>query len=155
MPPHPRFKLGTGICNSMQPFSQKEVKALFTNTLYGVNCIFLTLQVHKANPIRKYQSVEIKSSDQPLTVPVSPKFSTRFHCWAQLGPADATWQLELLWASTQEPLSLMLGVGSSPLQTLTAWAKQNLHDWQLWVLVKNCFLTFLRLLMRLSAYVSW
>ncbi|KAK2507339.1 hypothetical protein MC885_004592 [Smutsia gigantea] len=35
---------------------------------------------HKANPIRKYQSVEVKSSDQPLTVPVSPKFSTRFHC---------------------------------------------------------------------------
>ncbi|KAM8775985.1 targeting protein for Xklp2 isoform 1-T3 [Rhynchonycteris naso] len=36
--------------------------------------------VHKANPIRKYPGVEIKSSDQPLTVPVSPKFSTRFHC---------------------------------------------------------------------------
>ncbi|XP_069863113.1 targeting protein for Xklp2 isoform X1 [Dipodomys merriami] len=36
--------------------------------------------VHKANPIRKYQAVEVKSSDQPLTVPVSPKFSTRFHC---------------------------------------------------------------------------
>ncbi|XP_006860835.1 PREDICTED: targeting protein for Xklp2 [Chrysochloris asiatica] len=36
--------------------------------------------VHKANPIRKYQTVEVKSSDQPLTVPVSPKFSTRFHC---------------------------------------------------------------------------
>lgn len=36
--------------------------------------------VHKANPIRKYQGVDIKSSDQPLTVPVSPKFSTRFHC---------------------------------------------------------------------------
>ncbi|XP_055963869.1 targeting protein for Xklp2-like [Sorex fumeus] len=36
--------------------------------------------VHKANPIRKYQGVEIKSSDQPLTVPVSPKFSTRFQC---------------------------------------------------------------------------
>ncbi|XP_037353228.1 targeting protein for Xklp2 isoform X2 [Talpa occidentalis] len=36
--------------------------------------------VHKAQPIRKYQSVELKSSDQPLTVPVSPKFSTRFHC---------------------------------------------------------------------------
>uniref|UniRef100_A0A2R9ADI4 TPX2 microtubule nucleation factor n=1 Tax=Pan paniscus TaxID=9597 RepID=A0A2R9ADI4_PANPA len=36
--------------------------------------------VHKANPIRKYQGLEIKSSDQPLTVPVSPKFSTRFHC---------------------------------------------------------------------------
>ncbi|XP_037667879.1 targeting protein for Xklp2 isoform X2 [Choloepus didactylus] len=35
--------------------------------------------VHKANPIRKYQGVEVKSSDQPLTVPVSPKFSTRFH----------------------------------------------------------------------------
>ncbi|XP_042639550.1 targeting protein for Xklp2 [Orycteropus afer afer] len=36
--------------------------------------------VHKANPIRKYHTVEVKSSDQPLTVPVSPKFSTRFHC---------------------------------------------------------------------------
>ncbi|XP_010589897.1 targeting protein for Xklp2 [Loxodonta africana] len=36
--------------------------------------------VHKANPIRKYQAVEVKSSDQPLTVPMSPKFSTRFHC---------------------------------------------------------------------------
>ncbi|KAM9589770.1 targeting protein for Xklp2 isoform 1-T5 [Trichechus inunguis] len=36
--------------------------------------------VHKANPVRKYQAVEVKSSDQPLTVPVSPKFSTRFHC---------------------------------------------------------------------------
>lgn len=36
--------------------------------------------VHKANPIRKYQGVEIKSSDKPLTVPVSPKFSTRFQC---------------------------------------------------------------------------
>lgn len=36
--------------------------------------------VHKANPIRKYQGVELKSSDKPLTVPVSPKFSTRFHC---------------------------------------------------------------------------
>ncbi|XP_023076154.1 targeting protein for Xklp2 isoform X1 [Piliocolobus tephrosceles] len=36
--------------------------------------------VHKANPIRKYQGLEIKSSDQPLTVPVSPNFSTRFHC---------------------------------------------------------------------------
>ncbi|XP_053527278.1 targeting protein for Xklp2 isoform X3 [Artibeus jamaicensis] len=36
--------------------------------------------VHKANPIRKYPSVEIKSSERPLTVPVSPKFSTRFHC---------------------------------------------------------------------------
>lgn len=36
--------------------------------------------VHKANPIRKYSAVEVKSSDQPLTVPVSPNFSTRFHC---------------------------------------------------------------------------
>ncbi|XP_036899710.1 targeting protein for Xklp2 isoform X3 [Sturnira hondurensis] len=36
--------------------------------------------VHKANPIRKYPSVEIKSSERPLTVPVSPNFSTRFHC---------------------------------------------------------------------------
>lgn len=34
--------------------------------------------VHKANPIRKYSAVEVKSSDLPLTVPVSPKFSTRF-----------------------------------------------------------------------------
>ncbi|XP_028354516.1 targeting protein for Xklp2 isoform X3 [Physeter macrocephalus] len=36
--------------------------------------------VHKANPVRRYQGVEVKSSDQPLTVPVSPKFSSRFHC---------------------------------------------------------------------------
>lgn len=36
--------------------------------------------VHKANPIRKYQVVEVKPSDLPLTVPVSPKFSTRFQC---------------------------------------------------------------------------
>ncbi|KAM5304228.1 targeting protein for Xklp2 isoform 3-T4 [Glossophaga mutica] len=36
--------------------------------------------VHKANPIRKYPGVEVKSSERPLTVPVSPKFSTRFHC---------------------------------------------------------------------------
>nr|XP_060627840.1 targeting protein for Xklp2 isoform X2 [Anolis sagrei ordinatus] len=35
--------------------------------------------VHKANPIRKYQTVEVKGSDQPLTVPKSPKFSDRFH----------------------------------------------------------------------------
>lgn len=34
--------------------------------------------VHKANPIRKYAAVEVKSSELPLTVPVSPKFSTRF-----------------------------------------------------------------------------
>uniref|UniRef100_A0A6J0US33 Targeting protein for Xklp2 isoform X1 n=1 Tax=Pogona vitticeps TaxID=103695 RepID=A0A6J0US33_9SAUR len=34
--------------------------------------------VHKANPIRKYQSVEVKASDQPLTVPRSPNFSDRF-----------------------------------------------------------------------------
>ncbi|KAL1769931.1 targeting protein for Xklp2 isoform X1 [Sigmodon hispidus] len=34
--------------------------------------------VHKANPIRKYSAVEVKSSEVPLTVPVSPKFSTRF-----------------------------------------------------------------------------
>ncbi|XP_007474525.1 targeting protein for Xklp2 isoform X2 [Monodelphis domestica] len=36
--------------------------------------------VHKANPIRKYQSVEVKPSEQPLTLPISPKFSTRFQC---------------------------------------------------------------------------
>ncbi|XP_074067941.1 targeting protein for Xklp2 isoform X2 [Macrotis lagotis] len=36
--------------------------------------------VHKANPIRKYQGVEVKPSEQPLTLPVSPKFSTRFQC---------------------------------------------------------------------------
>ncbi|XP_036608312.1 targeting protein for Xklp2 isoform X2 [Trichosurus vulpecula] len=36
--------------------------------------------VHKANPIRRYQGVEVKPSDQPLTLPVSPKFSTRFQC---------------------------------------------------------------------------
>ncbi|NXD41064.1 TPX2B protein, partial [Copsychus sechellarum] len=36
--------------------------------------------VHKANPIRRYRSVEVKSSDRPLTTPVSPKFSDRFRC---------------------------------------------------------------------------
>ncbi|XP_072487734.1 targeting protein for Xklp2 isoform X2 [Notamacropus eugenii] len=36
--------------------------------------------VHKANPIRRYQGVEVKPSEQPLTLPVSPKFSTRFQC---------------------------------------------------------------------------
>uniref|UniRef100_A0A670ICK0 TPX2 microtubule nucleation factor n=1 Tax=Podarcis muralis TaxID=64176 RepID=A0A670ICK0_PODMU len=34
--------------------------------------------VHKANPIHRYQPVEIKASDQPLTVPHSPNFSKRF-----------------------------------------------------------------------------
>ncbi|NXA03585.1 TPX2 protein, partial [Sapayoa aenigma] len=33
--------------------------------------------VHKANPIRKYRSVEVKPSDQPLTVPKSPNFRLR------------------------------------------------------------------------------
>ncbi|NXE67562.1 TPX2B protein, partial [Calcarius ornatus] len=36
--------------------------------------------VHKANPIRKYRSLEVKSSHQPLTVPKSPNFSDRFRC---------------------------------------------------------------------------
>ncbi|NXS80416.1 TPX2B protein, partial [Erpornis zantholeuca] len=36
--------------------------------------------VHKANPIRKYRSLEMKSTDQPLTVPKSPNFSDRFRC---------------------------------------------------------------------------
>ncbi|NWI89659.1 TPX2 protein, partial [Pitta sordida] len=36
--------------------------------------------VHKANPVRKYRSVEVKPSDQPLTLPKSPKFSDRFRC---------------------------------------------------------------------------
>ncbi|XP_026580943.1 targeting protein for Xklp2-like, partial [Pseudonaja textilis] len=36
--------------------------------------------VHKANPIRKYANVEIKPSDQPMTVPQSPNFSDRFQC---------------------------------------------------------------------------
>ncbi|XP_038606251.1 targeting protein for Xklp2 isoform X2 [Tachyglossus aculeatus] len=36
--------------------------------------------VHKANPIRKYRSVDVKPSDQPLTTPVSPNFSDRFKC---------------------------------------------------------------------------
>ncbi|XP_058034462.1 targeting protein for Xklp2 isoform X2 [Ahaetulla prasina] len=35
--------------------------------------------VHKANPIRKYSSVEVKPSDHPLTVPRSPNFSDRFN----------------------------------------------------------------------------
>ncbi|NXI40518.1 TPX2 protein, partial [Galbula dea] len=36
--------------------------------------------VHKANPIRKYRSIEVKPSDQPLTLPKSPNFSDRFRC---------------------------------------------------------------------------
>ncbi|XP_038014543.1 targeting protein for Xklp2 isoform X1 [Motacilla alba alba] len=36
--------------------------------------------VHKANPIRKYRSLEVKTSHQPLTVPKSPNFSDRFRC---------------------------------------------------------------------------
>ncbi|NXE83818.1 TPX2 protein, partial [Cochlearius cochlearius] len=36
--------------------------------------------VHKANPIRRYRSVEVKPSDQPLTMPRSPNFSDRFRC---------------------------------------------------------------------------
>ncbi|XP_041252069.1 targeting protein for Xklp2 isoform X3 [Onychostruthus taczanowskii] len=36
--------------------------------------------VHKANPIRKYRSLEVQSSHQPLTVPKSPNFSDRFRC---------------------------------------------------------------------------
>ncbi|NXM69642.1 TPX2 protein, partial [Serilophus lunatus] len=36
--------------------------------------------VHKANPIRKYRSIEVKPSDQPLTMPKSPNFSDRFRC---------------------------------------------------------------------------
>ncbi|XP_075032659.1 targeting protein for Xklp2 isoform X2 [Mixophyes fleayi] len=34
--------------------------------------------VHKAHPIRKFKQVVVKSSDAPLTVPKSPKFSDRF-----------------------------------------------------------------------------
>ncbi|KAL1784783.1 targeting protein for Xklp2 isoform X1 [Sigmodon hispidus] len=34
--------------------------------------------VHQVNPICKYSAVEVKSSEVPLTVSVSPKFSTRF-----------------------------------------------------------------------------
>nr|XP_047906553.1 targeting protein for Xklp2 isoform X4 [Anser cygnoides] len=36
--------------------------------------------VHKANPIRRYRNVEVKASDQPLTMPKSPNFSDRFRC---------------------------------------------------------------------------
>ncbi|NWW93205.1 TPX2B protein, partial [Rhynochetos jubatus] len=36
--------------------------------------------VHRAKPIRKYRSVEVKPSDQPLTMPRSPNFSDRFRC---------------------------------------------------------------------------
>ncbi|XP_044311706.1 targeting protein for Xklp2 isoform X2 [Varanus komodoensis] len=34
--------------------------------------------VHKAKPIRRYQNVEVKPSEKPLTVPKSPNFSDRF-----------------------------------------------------------------------------
>ncbi|NWU77752.1 TPX2B protein, partial [Onychorhynchus coronatus] len=36
--------------------------------------------VHKANPIRKYRGIEVKPSDQLLTLPKSPNFSDRFRC---------------------------------------------------------------------------
>ncbi|NWI19999.1 TPX2B protein, partial [Crypturellus soui] len=36
--------------------------------------------VHKANPIRKYRNVEVKPSEQTLTMPKSPNFSDRFRC---------------------------------------------------------------------------
>ncbi|XP_064023779.1 targeting protein for Xklp2 isoform X3 [Pogoniulus pusillus] len=36
--------------------------------------------VHKANPVRRYQSLEVKPSEQPLTMPKSPNFSDRFCC---------------------------------------------------------------------------
>ena len=32
--------------------------------------------VHKANPIRRFEDVEITPSDRPLTIPESPKFET-------------------------------------------------------------------------------
>ncbi|XP_019746759.1 targeting protein for Xklp2 isoform X2 [Hippocampus comes] len=35
-------------------------------------------QVHKAQPIRHYRSVEVKKSDVPLTIPQSPNLSDRF-----------------------------------------------------------------------------
>lgn len=35
--------------------------------------------VHKAQPIRTFKPVEVKTSDLPLTVPKSPKFSDRFN----------------------------------------------------------------------------
>ncbi|XP_069740839.1 targeting protein for Xklp2 isoform X2 [Narcine bancroftii] len=34
--------------------------------------------VHRANPVRHYKKVDIKHSDQPLTVPHTPHFSERF-----------------------------------------------------------------------------
>ncbi|XP_064420680.1 targeting protein for Xklp2 isoform X1 [Latimeria chalumnae] len=36
--------------------------------------------VHKAQPVHKYKSVEVKRSEQQLTIPQSPKFSDRFRC---------------------------------------------------------------------------
>ncbi|XP_023329388.1 targeting protein for Xklp2 [Eurytemora carolleeae] len=33
--------------------------------------------VHKAQPIRGYKPVEIRPSDRPLTLPVSPRLSVR------------------------------------------------------------------------------
>lgn len=52
--------------------------------------IFIFPQVHKANPIRKYRSLEVKSSHQPLTVPKSPNFSDRFRIW---WASTSTWHL--------------------------------------------------------------
>ncbi|XP_073538914.1 targeting protein for Xklp2 isoform X2 [Phyllobates terribilis] len=35
--------------------------------------------VHKAQPVKKFKQVEVKTSDVPLTVPKTPKFSDRFN----------------------------------------------------------------------------
>ncbi|XP_078507881.1 targeting protein for Xklp2-A-like isoform X2 [Lissotriton helveticus] len=36
--------------------------------------------VHRAQPVRKYKTVEVKASLVPLTIPKSPNFSDRFQC---------------------------------------------------------------------------
>lgn len=33
--------------------------------------------VHKANPIRHYQAIEIRPSDKPVTQPMTPRFTNR------------------------------------------------------------------------------
>ncbi|XP_015261135.1 PREDICTED: targeting protein for Xklp2 [Gekko japonicus] len=75
------FKAHPSTVVHQEPFMpKKECKALSGEAgLFWVAPLKAEL-VHKANPIRRYQNVEVKPSDQPLTVPKSPDFSERFRC---------------------------------------------------------------------------
>jgi hypothetical protein len=101
--------------------------------------------VHKGNLIQKYRTVEVKLSDQPLTVPVSPKFSTPFH-----------------WLSPNCELQLLLGNRSCSshhtrhgenlfLQTylpMPVRAYMRAMDTHF---AENCFCAFLTLIIQLNS----